>query len=85
LAKGGNFNTSVIFLALSEYDIVNQEEMLAALERIKQLIPEDVDVSEIKEVKCMSATQHFILQEVKAFNILLAAVRNSLTSLENVR
>lgn len=64
--------------------MANQNALLLAVERIKKLVPENLDVNEIKMPKHMSASEHFIIQEVKGFNKQLAVVLESLNSLEKV-
>jgi hypothetical protein len=64
--------------------LANQNALLGAVERIKQMVPESLDVNEIKMPKHMSASEHFIIQEVKGFNKQLAIVIESLNSLEKV-
>jgi hypothetical protein len=72
------------FLVELKNALANQNAVLEAVERIKQLVPESLDVNEIKMPKHMSASEHFIIQEVNGFNKQLAIVLESLNSLEKV-
>ncbi|CAB3359526.1 Hypothetical predicted protein [Cloeon dipterum] len=69
---------------LREDVLAHQTELVRATQRIRQLVPENVDPARIKRAaKCMSALENFVAQEIDIFNHLLDLIRFTLDALEN--